>query len=810
MMFKELRDLLIFIGVFLLISPVFAGAGLYLANTFDAGLNVTGTSQASYTAITGAEVAGWNNLLQRVNPQTPPTYWIWLGNIDAYGYAGCNSASISALVSSYGYQSGLQVSKDPATGSCTALQSKPLYVISSHVINLIKSGTGSGTVTSNPAVINCGVNCFGSFAHNAFVYLTALADAGSLFAGWGGDVCNATSTPSVCTVGMSNDKTVVPVFEPSGTGLNTLIAQRAGTGSGKVTDSALGSSSFININCGTDCSESYISGTSVIVYAYPNSDSTFVNWFGCNSVSGNACTATMSAVKNARATFGLKIYKLDVARTGTGNGTVLGAGINCGPSGIICSANLASGNGILLTASPDTNSKFESWSGCDYSAGNYCVVDMFSAKSVSANFSTAYAVSVTKNGGAASFGGVVSSPSGIDCGSFCFAKFVSASEVTLTASISGQQYKFTGWGGDCLSAGSSPTCTLSNLSSVKSVFATFDIFNPILIIGVSGTGSGNVLINGVSTFCSPSCSFAFNYGDSVTIAPSPSSNSVFSSWGGGCSGLSVSSNCAFTMTENKNAGLVYDLPTLTLNKSGSGQGLVKDNYNKINCDPTCATASAGYNKGHTVVLTATADNESKFFDWSGCDNFTSTTCTIVMNSHRTVTATFLATEIKYSLNITKSGDGTGLAISSPAGISCGTGCLGQSVKYAQNTTVTLLATADPGYIFSKWTGCDSPKGNSCVENMNAEKNVNVEFIKSVLSGTYTLNVFKVPDGGTVTSGADGFINCGPTSTCSKTLGSVWSATLTETPNTGYQFTTWSGDCSSVFGNSCVINFTQCQ
>ncbi|MEI2774003.1 MAG: hypothetical protein V9G98_25915, partial [Candidatus Competibacter sp.] len=68
-----------------------------------------------------------------------------------------------------------------------------------------KSGTGSGTVTSNPAGINCGTICAAGFTGGANVTLTATAAAGSKFTGWGGACAGTTPT---CTVAMSAAKSV--------------------------------------------------------------------------------------------------------------------------------------------------------------------------------------------------------------------------------------------------------------------------------------------------------------------------------------------------------------------------------------------------------------------------------------------------------------------------------------------------------------------------------------------------------------------------------------------------------------------------
>src|SRR5437867_3556149 len=78
-------------------------------------------------------------------------------------------------------------------------------------------------------------------------------------------------------------------------------------------------------------------------------------------------------------------FALSVVRAGTGSGTVTSApsGITCGSS---CSARFASGATVGLTAVPDTNSTFGSWSGCDSAAGTQCTVAVTATKTVTATF----------------------------------------------------------------------------------------------------------------------------------------------------------------------------------------------------------------------------------------------------------------------------------------------------------------------------------------------------------------------------------------------------------------------------------------
>lgn len=71
------------------------------------------------------------------------------------------------------------------------------------------AGTGSGTVTSSPGSINCGIACSGAFAAGTEVTLTATPASGSTFGGWSG-ACTGTGA---CKVTMSQARSVTATFE---------------------------------------------------------------------------------------------------------------------------------------------------------------------------------------------------------------------------------------------------------------------------------------------------------------------------------------------------------------------------------------------------------------------------------------------------------------------------------------------------------------------------------------------------------------------------------------------------------------------
>ena len=70
-------------------------------------------------------------------------------------------------------------------------------VAPTYELSVEKTGTGSGTVTSDPAGIDCGSTCSFDFSYNTDVTLTAVADSGSTFTGWSGAGCTGTGACEV-------------------------------------------------------------------------------------------------------------------------------------------------------------------------------------------------------------------------------------------------------------------------------------------------------------------------------------------------------------------------------------------------------------------------------------------------------------------------------------------------------------------------------------------------------------------------------------------------------------------------------------
>ena len=493
-------------------------------------------------------------------------------------------------------------------GSCIVTMSAPRGVQAVTGPLLTVNTDGGGTVSSSPAGISCsGPSCAAAFGLGTFVTLSQTPALGATFTGWTGAGCAGVGT---CGVQMYGPTLVTASYT------FPLNVTRYNNGGGTVTSAQAG----INCGGGGACSSQVAVGTATTLTAVPDAGASLLGWTGCDSTSGNTCSVTINAVKNVQAKFG---FPVSVLRQSAAMGTVTGTGgMNCG---VTCVVSYGYGEVVGLTAVPDTGSGFgfSNWSGCDSATGSNCSVQPFSARTVTAIFSNAVAVSITPSGA----GTVTSVPAGISCGATCNAVFASGASVALTASP-GSGATFAGFSGCDSVAGS--TCNLT-LSANKSVTASFSY--PLSVTVAGGTG-GTVSSSPAGINCSPTCSASYANGIGVTLTATPQPGASLLSWsGGGCSGAGA---CVVTMTAAQNVTAQFAFP-MTVSKAGAGTGTVTSSPAGINCGVTCG---ANFTAGQTVVLTAAAAGGSSFSSWSGCPSPSGLTCTAPMSAVRNVTATF--------------------------------------------------------------------------------------------------------------------------------------------------------------------------
>jgi uncharacterized repeat protein (TIGR02543 family) len=112
--------------------------------------------------------------------------------------------AIASVTGCGGALNGTTYTTGPATANCTVTAS----FIASAPNTLTVNRSGSGSVVSLPAGINCGQICSGGFTGGTAVSLTATPASGWTFAGWTG-ACTGTG---VCTVTMNSSRTVSAQF----------------------------------------------------------------------------------------------------------------------------------------------------------------------------------------------------------------------------------------------------------------------------------------------------------------------------------------------------------------------------------------------------------------------------------------------------------------------------------------------------------------------------------------------------------------------------------------------------------------------
>lgn len=153
-------------------------------------------------------------------------------------------------------------------------------------------------------------------------------------------------------------------------------------------------------------------------------------------------TVLADASADASPTDAAVMYTLTVVPAGDGTGSVEStpAGIACGAD---CTAELAAGSKVRLTATAAGDSVFVGWSGGGCTGTDTCEVTLAADVSIQAMFAAERSIVVALDGP----GGTVSSaPAGIDCPTDCAEAYAPGQSVILTATPA-MYSVFAGWTG---------------------------------------------------------------------------------------------------------------------------------------------------------------------------------------------------------------------------------------------------------------------------------------------------------------------------------------------------------------------------
>lgn len=343
------------------------------------GMSSASTSSSTPTAATppsiqlSVKAAGAGAGIVSSNPQG-----ITCGNSCTADFSSGTQVTLTASAMSNSFFAGWSGACS-GSGTCamtlTSNESVTATFSDLPTLSVSLTGTGQGSVVSNPAGINCGSTCSATFPPATQVTLTATAAANSTFVGWSGACSNSTST---CVVSLSNSQQVTAMFN---------IVQSNPTLSVSVSGSGSVSSNPSGISCPSTCTAGFKSGTQIALTATPASGSYFVGWTGGSCSGSNpTCNLTLTASQQVTATFNVTQSNptLTVVVSGSGLVTSSPAGISCPTT---CGASFKGGTQITLTEAPATGSYFTGWSGSGCSGTNpTCVLTLNSSEQVNAGF----------------------------------------------------------------------------------------------------------------------------------------------------------------------------------------------------------------------------------------------------------------------------------------------------------------------------------------------------------------------------------------------------------------------------------------
>ena len=252
--------------------------------------------------------------------------------------------------------------------------------VPSYTLSVTKTGTGGGTVTSQPFGLNCGSACAAEYEQEQIVKLFAVADAHSDFTGWSvegpyDEPCPGTGS---CTVAVFGDTTVQAGFERAPQ--KTLEVSLEGNGTVE--------SEPAGISCPARCSEEFAEGRAISLIAKPAPHRRLA-WSGCESEpSPNECEVTMSQARSVAAEFTSIPQRTIQVSESDGGGAVTSypAGIYCPGE---CSASFDEGSTVYLTAALSPGFGFGGFrgGGC-HGTATICAVKVAEALVLGAEFVT--------------------------------------------------------------------------------------------------------------------------------------------------------------------------------------------------------------------------------------------------------------------------------------------------------------------------------------------------------------------------------------------------------------------------------------
>ena len=231
--------------------------------------------------------------------------------------------------------------------------------------------------------------------------------------------------------------------------------------------------------------------------------------------------------------------------------------------------------------------------------------------------------------------------------------------------------------------------------------------------------------------------------------------------------------------------------SLSVELQGSGEGGLGCS---VNSGPIEECADE-YEEGTQLTLIAEPELGSEFASWGGeCDTTAGNECDVEMDANKAIDVVFDLEEFEVTVETT--GGGVGVVECQVDGGPYE--LCPESEEYPYETELTLYAEAEFGSEFSSWSGDCSGIEIECVLSVEEPLAITADFEPEP---PFELTI---ETGGTGTGTVECEVEGGPAEECEAEYEEGTELTLVAEPDLGSEFTEWTGECDSTFGNECEV------
>ena len=570
-----------------------------------------------------------------------------------------------------------------------------LTVVPTYALTVTMEGTGSGTVTSDPAGIACPGDCTEAYAQGTSVTLTPTVASGSIFRSWNGGGCSGTGN---CVVTMDQAQNVTATFGRflASWPLEGDASDTSGQGQdGVIIGTPLTVAGQFGQALAFDGNQEYIS-------------------LPTGSLTANQSEVTLALWVRPEVWGNMMVLYAEDLREGSFPFETFNGQFAIGPSGWVTRDTTTGTTGTpnnTLTI-PDLSGTLGAWHHLTFV---YSVSEQRKAIYLDGTLVNATSVSIDPLTGSRNDAALGSSSSvGAFWGGDESTRYQGALDEVRLFDYALTDAEIAGLAGSPPPTATSPSITAQpqNVTVTEPAGATFTV-----------TASGTAPLsyqwqrNGANIAGATSASY--------TLSPTASADS----------------GATFAVVVSNSAGSVTSASaTLTVQPAASPPTITAQPQNVTLTEPASATftvtasgtAPLSYQWQRNGATIAGATSASYTLSPTASADSGATFAVVVSNSAGNVTSANATLTVQPAVNpgpftLTVGVSGIGTVTSTPSGIDCGYSTSACTTDYAGGTLVTLTANPFTLYQLSSWGGACSGSATTCVVTMNQAQTVTATF-----------------------------------------------------------------------------------